>query len=166
MKSIIFVLIVSLFSGSLQAQDSCACCSESYTYFDFWVGDWVVYDTMNNVVGENTIAKLEDNCIVSEHWRGAQGGSGRAYSYYNKADSLWHQVWIDSNGWVLSMKGSGNKNQMVLESEMQSGQIADNFFHRGTWEKVDENTVTQHWEIIGEKGEILQSVFYGIYKRK
>ena len=40
------------------AQDNCPCCTDNHSTFDFWVGDWVVYNTLNNVIGENKIVKL------------------------------------------------------------------------------------------------------------
>ena len=80
------------------------------------MGDWTVYDTAGNVVGQNTIKKLENNCIVSEHWRGAKGLTGRSYNYYNMADSTWNQLWIDSNGSNLVLKGKAEPGKMILKS--------------------------------------------------
>ena len=81
----IFFLILILFSisyssfaqsDSTQTKKPCACCLEEYKQFDFWEGDWTVYDTTGTEVGKNTIVKLEDNCILNEHWRGAGGTTG------------------------------------------------------------------------------------------
>lgn len=148
------------------AQDDCACCTEYHSEFDFWVGDWQVYDTLGNLVGENTIEKLESNCIVSEHWRGAKGLTGRSYNYFNTSDSTWNQVWIDSGGNHLELKGTAAKGKMVLKSELLKGTRIDFYANRITWSENDDGTVTQLWEILDKNDAVLSVAFKGIYKRK
>jgi hypothetical protein len=72
-KSIIIVLAFFALTSTMKAQTNCACCNETHKQFDFWVGEWIVLDLLGNKVGENQISKIEENCIVSEHWKGAKG---------------------------------------------------------------------------------------------
>ena len=60
MKKVILLLAIIIFSQDLEAQQEesiCPCCSESHSEFDFWVGDWNVYDIEG---------KQYDNCILQE----------------------------------------------------------------------------------------------------
>ena len=148
------------------AQDDCACCSEYHHQFDFWVGEWIVYDTAGNVVGENTISKLEKGCIISEHWRGAQGTTGRSYNYFNPSDSSWNQVWIDSNGSNLVLKGKAQPGIMKMKSELLPGQKVDWYYNQITWTRNPDNSVTQLWEILDKDENVLAVAFRGIYKKK
>ena len=66
------------------------CCTKQHQLFYFLVGDWIGFDTLGNQIGENTITKLEDNCILSEHWRSSGRSTGRSYNYFNAADSTWN----------------------------------------------------------------------------
>ena len=167
MRKTCFFVIWILFSFvSVQAQSDCPCCTDFHRQFDFWVGEWNVYDTVGNKVGENSIEKLENGCIINEHWRGAGGGTGRSYNYYNKADSTWNQVWIDSQGNNLELKGHAKTNQMILSSILIPGQKVDFYRNRITWTKNADESVTQFWEILDKNDKVLSIAFKGIYKRK
>lgn len=169
MDSIKFILFIFAFLFAFStsiAQSDCPCCSDAHKQFDFWVGDWIVYDTAGNKVGENTVLKLEKECIINEHWRGVQGGSGRSYNYFNKADSTWNQLWIDSQGNNLELKGKAETNKMTLSSELLLGQKVDFYRNRITWTKNEDGSVTQLWEIVDKEDELLSTAFKGIYRKK
>ena len=117
MKSLIIILAFFAITGAIKAQTNCACCNETQKQFDFWVGEWIVLDSLGNKVGENQISKIEENCIVLEHWTGAKGGTGTSHNYYNKTDSTWNQLWIDNKGNVLKLKGQLESGKMVLKSD-------------------------------------------------
>lgn len=164
MTKILFLPLICLFFTNVSiAQQDCACCTEMHQQFDFWVGDWIVSDTSGNVVGENTIVKLEDECIVSEHWRGVAGLTGRSYNYYNQADSTWNQLWIDSSGSNLVLKGHAAPGKMILQSELQQGEKVDWYYNRITWTKNEDGSVTQLWEILDKNEGVLAVAFNGIY---
>lgn len=165
-KPATLIIILTLCSISLFGQNDYVCSTQYHHQFDFWVGDWIVYDTAGNVVGENTIEKLEKDCILSEHWRGGLGTTGRSYNYYNQADSTWNQVWIDSNGSSLVLKGKAEPGKMVMKSELLKGQKVDWYYNRITWTENPDHSVTQLWEILSKENTVLTTAFKGIYKRK
>ena len=167
MKQLFFYLVglVALTNTAL-AQSDCPCCTESHKQFDFWVGDWVVFDTEGKQVGENTIVTLEQNCILNEHWRGATGYTGRSYNYYDSTDSTWNQLWVASDGSNLVLKGKASENQMELKSKMIPGKKVDWYYNRITWTNNEDGTVTQLWEILDEGDNLLTVAFKGIYKRR
>ena len=169
---VFLLLLLSISFSSFSQNDStktekpCACCTPTHQEFDFWVGDWTVYDTTGTEVGKNTIIKLEDNCILNEHWRGAGGTTGRSYNYYNRADSTWNQVWIDNNGGNLVLKGNlKEKDVMVLKSELLEGKKGK-YYHQITWTKNKDNSVTQRCDIKTPDDKTANTVFIGIYKQE
>lgn len=165
MKKVLFIL--SLFIAlHAQTQTPCACCTESHQQFDFWEGDWIVLDTAGNKLGENTISKEEQNCILKEKWRGTQGGTGTSTNYYNSTDSTWNQLWISSNGNVLKLRGGLENGNMVLKSELIPGQRVDFYYNQITWTPNEDGTVTQRWDVCDKEGNILSTLFLGIYHRK
>ena len=164
--SIILVVITIGTTNQTKAQTTSACSTENHQKFDFWVGDWNVYDTLNNKVGENLIIKLEDGCIINEHWKSTNGSTGRSYNYYNTVDSTWNQLWIDNQGSNLVLKGKSEPNKMILKSELIPGQKVDFYYNQITWIKLDENTVTQTWDVLDKNHKLLTTAFKGIYKRK
>jgi hypothetical protein len=123
-------------------------------------------DTLGNKVGENQISKIEDNCIVLEHWKGAKGGTGTSMNYYDNSDSTWNQLWVDNKGSILKLKGRFTSGQMVLKSDMIKGQKVDYYYNQITWSQNEDGTVTQLWEIYDNTDKLLKMLFKGIYNKK
>ncbi len=165
MKRLVLLIALALFAPALYAQSDCACCTEQHQQFDFWVGDWLVFDTKGTQVGENTITKLEKDCLLNEHWRGSGGGTGRSYSYYNRNDDSWNQVWMDDKGNPLVLKGKGESGKMVLTSDWQVGANVPFFANRVTWTANADGSVTQLWEVIDKKERVISVAFNGVYRR-
>ena len=160
------LLFLSLaFFHNTSAQNACTCCTEAHKAFDFWVGDWTVVDTSGNKVGDNTLTKIESNCVLQESWRGAQGVTGTSINFYEKADSTWNQVWIDSQGNILRLKGNLVDDRMVLLSEMTEAK-GKQYYNQVSWIPNDDGTVKQVWEVYDAKDQLLQTLFIGIYHRK
>lgn len=156
-----------LLSGSIYAfsQEVCACCTESYLQFDFWVGKWEVKDTNDILVGRNHIIKKEDGCIIAESWTGAGTSSGSSYNYFDKSDSTWNQLWIDNNGGNLKLKGKATGNKMTLKSDLIQGKEGS-YYHQIEWTNNADSTVTQQWNIYTEFDQFISTAFLGIYKRR
>lgn len=148
------------------SQSQCPCCTSDHDAFDFWIGEWEVYDTLGSKVGENTILQLEDNCLITEHWRGSKGTTGRSMNYFNSADSTWNQIWVDNSGSVLQMKGSGNGSVMTLKSNSTPGQKVDYYYHQVVWTRNEDDSVTQKWTLHDQEGEEISLAFLGIYRKK
>ena len=147
------------------SQSQCACCSEPYTEFDFWKGNWSVKDTSGNKVGDNTITKVESNCILKEKWVGSKGGTGTSINFYDKADSTWNQTWVDNNGDVLRLKGGLVNETMVLKSNIIKGKKM-NYYNQIAWTPNQDGTVTQLWELYDVNKNLLHTLFKGIYHPK
>ena len=152
-------------TDNTHVQVNCPCCYDSYTDFDFWKGDWYVTDTLGNKVGDNTISKIEANCILMEKWTGAKGGSGTSINFFDKSDSTWNQTWIDNQGGVLRLKGNLIDEKMILKSDLISGEKGD-YYNQITWIPNKDGTVTQLWAVYGTDKKLLQVLFKGIYNRK
>ncbi len=161
-----FTLLLAIISFAATAQTNCACCTEFHKQFDFWVGEWNVFDTAGNLVGENSIAKLENNCLVSEHWRGVKGVTGRSYNYFDLADSTWNQVWVDNTGTNLVLKGAAATNSMTLKSKLTKGTRIDWYYNVIKWTRNPDGSVTQLWQILDKDNKLVMIAFEGIYRRK
>lgn len=126
----------------------------------------MVYDTTGNKVGENSISKIENNCALVEHWKGALGGTGTSMNYYDKTDNTWNQLWIDSKGSILKLKGQLKAGKMVLRSELQKGQKIDWYYNQITWTPNKDGSVSQLWEVYNKQDQLLNTLFLGIYKKQ
>jgi len=162
--TVIFLLTIS--SNNLFGQGACACCTDNHTSFDFWVGDWIVFDTSGNKIGENRIEKLEGNCLINEHWTGLKGSTGCSYNYYEPSDSTWNQLWVDNQGSNLILKSRAESNKMILKSKFQKSPNGNLYTNRITWTLNTDGSVTQRWDIADENDQLLSVAFIGIYRKK
>lgn len=165
MKSIIFIILISVFSLNAQNNTTCKCCSEKYAEFDFWLGEWNVTNPNGSVAGNNTIEKIQNNCILRENWISASPGyTGTSYNFYNAQEKQWEQLWIDNQGSYLKLKGHRKDNQMILQTDEAKNSEGESFIHRVTWTKNEDGTVRQLWETI-TNGKDVTVAFDGLYKK-
>ena len=164
MKHLFLIVLSIAFTTSIYAQDSCACCRPENRAFDFWIGDWVVYDTLGNKVGENHLEIVAQTCVMRENWTSIQGGKGVSMNYFDNSDSLWHQLWVDGSGGVLNLKGSLQNGVMVLESDLTPGINIPFYINRISWTPQENGDVIQRWDILNPEKEIINTIFIGVYK--
>ncbi|PRX54029.1 hypothetical protein [Flagellimonas meridianipacifica] len=166
MKSFASVLILFLFQGAIaQNTNTCSCCSENHLAFDFWVGEWTVTNANDSPAGENRIIKEEQGCVLRENWTSAkQGYTGTSINFYNRINQQWEQLWVDSSGAFLKLKGNRVGDTMVMSSEefTKDGKTLKN---RITWFKNEDGTVRQLWEVLNGD-DVVSVLFDGLYRRK
>lgn len=166
MKSILTLfLLVSCLSAHTQNRQI-PCGADKYNEFNFWLGDWNVYDTKGALIGTNTILKIQNNCVMQENWVSKKGPSkGTSYNYVDKTDNTWNQLWVDNSGFSLTLKGNLENKSMVLKSQFFKGQQGD-YYNRVTWTPNEDGSVTQVWEYVDKNETVIQEAFRGIYKKK
>ncbi len=166
MKNIFFILFILLCNGVLAQSNSvnCSCCAKENRQFDFWLGDWDVFNKLGMKVGENKIVVLQDSCLLQENCI-SNGQTGTSYNFYNNSDSTWNQVYIDNLGTALNLKGQFLKDKMVLKSQKIIGEKND-YYNRIVWSKDSVGNVNQKWDIVDEEDKVLYIAFEGIYKKK
>jgi tetratricopeptide (TPR) repeat protein len=88
-----------------------------YNEFDFWIGEWEVFNQQGQKVGENHIQKMMRGCLILENWKSTRGSAGTSINYYDPARKTWKQNWIDENGQVIWYSGEAKENAMHFEGE-------------------------------------------------
>lgn len=137
--------------------------------FDFWIGEWNVYDTTGQLVGENKIERIEQGCALKESWLSTKGNTGTSLNYFDSKDSSWHQLWISVSGNSLTLKGSLNKEgSMVLKSgySLRPAPNSGYYMDQISWTHNPDSTVTQWWQRIDRQSKRSTTIFKGVYKRK
>ena len=79
-------LLIALAPSPATAQSAPpATCAEGgrYADFDFWVGEWDVFIPNGRQAGTNRIEKVEQGCLLVEHWTGAGGSTGTSVNFYD-----------------------------------------------------------------------------------
>ena len=141
------------------------CDTPEHRQFDFWVGDWEVFDAnTGEPAGTNRIELILDNCVIQEHWESANS-RGESYNIYSATEKKWHQTWVDSNGSLLTIDGAFEDGRMVLSGE-HLGRQGGMVLHEISYEIVEDGNVKQHWRASRDNGKEWQDLFVGIYKKK
>jgi hypothetical protein len=132
-----------------QVQESSAICQDdpAFRAFDFWIGEWDVYNNANgNLAGRNRIEAQESGCVLVERWTSASGGTGMSVNYYDAVTEQWRQVWI-ANGYYIDIEGGVDESgSMVLVGEIHTYARKQALPFRGTWTPNADGTVRQFFE--------------------
>lgn len=163
----LFIFCFTLANTSVLAQskNKIPCTTKEYKQFNFWVGNWNVYDTKGKLIGTNHVKKMSNACTIQENWSSKVGPSkGTSYNYYDKNDGSWNQLWIDNAGGNLKLKGKLVGKNMVLKSDLVKNSKG-NYYNQITFFNNSDGTVTQVWELLDENNTVFNEIFRGIYKR-
>jgi Tetratricopeptide repeat len=87
-------------------QGAAPCANDAVSrQFDFWAGEWNVYDGKGTLQGTSRVEPSLDGCLLIENWQGALGGSGKSFNTYNPGIHKWQQFWVSSSGGVTIYDG-------------------------------------------------------------
>jgi hypothetical protein len=164
-KYVIILALLFLFQTAWSQQNSCPCCTEVHRQFDFWVGEWEVYNAQGQQIGSSLVEAVEGGCVLQENWKATKGGTGRSFNYLNLQDSTWNQLWLDNTGNKLKLKGGLRDGKMILETEYYE-QAGEKLKNQIVWEKLANNEVRQSWYSVDSTSQIKQIVFVGTYRPK
>lgn len=141
------------------------CDAAEYRAFDFWLGEWEVFDTQGNRAGANTISLEEYGCLLLEKWTNIQGGTGQSYNFYDPGLKKFRQVWVSRGATIDYAGGLNDDGAMFLEGEIHYHNGTNAPF-RGTWTPLDDGSVKQHFQQYDDESEEWADWFVGIYKKK
>jgi ketosteroid isomerase-like protein len=110
------------------------CAAATYRQFDFWAGDWDVFDVDSpSQVAHAKVDLILDGCVLREDYQGADGHKGQSFTMYDAARNVWHQSWVTNRGELLEIEGRVDAGVMILSGE-------DHTRHslvRGSWKPVN-----------------------------
>jgi hypothetical protein len=165
MIKLVFVVGLVLAGSSVALRQSPAGCSApEYGQFEFWVGEWRV-TSGGQEAGTNSVTLEENRCLIHEHWKGATGGTGQSFNWYDRSDGKWHQVWVASSGNALLLTGTYQDGKLEYSGDRSAPNGAGIVHHRLTFFKNVDGTVRQLWETSPDR-ETWQIVFDGLYTRQ
>ena len=131
------------FGGAALAQGQtvkpASCESADHRRFDFWVGDWDVYDVSrpDSVVARARVERILDGCVLREVYDGRNGLSGQSFSIYDAERQVWHQSWVTNRGQLLLIEGRAEGDRVLL-SGGYPGAAGKPALIRGVWRPVED----------------------------
>ena len=141
------------------------CISQKDTQrLDFWIGEWDIFNPGNDSkVASSVVSKSRDGCTLYEDYEHSSGFFGRSMNYYDPADSLYKQVWVDLRNRVSKyIETESKEGFLTMQADLGGGTLT-----RTTWTyNKEDDTVLQAAESSSDQGETWSPGFTGIYKRK
>jgi hypothetical protein len=138
---------------------------KAFRAFDFWVGEWDVHDQSGQLAGRNVIEASQHGCVLVENWTSASGGTGMSMNWLDHEKDEWVQVWIDSSGGQIEIRGGLTDEGMRLTGRIHYTGNDTTAPFRGLWTPLPDGRVRQFFEQSGDGGETWQPWFEGFYSR-
>ena len=141
------------------------CVTDEYRQFDFWVGQWDVYDPRTNrLVAHSLVEKLYDGCAVRENWLPLSGKGGGSLNSYRADRRQWIQVWTDWQNSLNEYRGGLEKSSMVLTGTSTSASGQDSPA-RMTFERQKDGSVVQTGYGSADSGKTWQLAYQFVYRK-
>lgn len=166
--SLSIVLLLGVSSLLAQSSPACPCCSEDHRAFDFWVGEWNIYDISGStLLGTSKITLQDGACIVQEEYTSAQANySGRSLSSFDRNSAKWRQYWLDSQGNILQIAGEWEDGKMILKNTTAAFDTLPETINQLSWTPLEDGRVNQHWKSSTDGGTTWTVLFDGFYVKK
>ncbi|NVK22118.1 MAG: hypothetical protein HWD86_06340 [Kangiellaceae bacterium] len=144
------------------------CSPEEYRQFDFWIGEWEVFNPQGNKVGDNKIEVILGSCVLKESWVSASQNRGHSFNIYDRSTGKWHQTWVDNGGTLLLLDGGLIDGAMVMQGETvgQNGKVLNRITWTPKQDKDGKTQVQQVWDVSQDNGETWSTAFDGLYIKK
>jgi len=144
-----------------------ACTDAGFAAFDFWVGEWDVYQNGKDaLVAHSKVEKLYGGCAIRENWMPLKGAGGGSLSDFEPATGRWHQTWIGSAPGRVDFDGGPSGGKMVLTGWWpHSGPKGEDGLTRMTYSPSERNGVRQFGEFSADQGLTWQTTFDLVYRR-
>ena len=138
---------------------------ERFSQFNFWVGDWEVHLADGTFQGTNAITSDYRNCVLVEDYATPTGFVGVSINYFDHQTGEWVQVWNDSAGSQINIRGGLTEEGMHLVGTIHYIGKDTTLPFRGTWTPLEDGRVRQLFEQYNEQAETWDKWFEGFYTR-
>ena len=163
-RTMLFAVLILGAASPAAAQGPCD--TDAHRAFDFWLGQWEVYDPSGTLRGTNEIRATLGGCVLHERYTTPGGYEGESFSIYDAPRGVWHQSWVDNGGLLLRIEGGLRGGAMVLEGATR-GPGGEETWNRISWSRSDTTgvRVRQLWEVSADGGGTWTVAFDGEYRR-
>lgn len=164
-------LLLSLCASTALAQNQPApptCDAPEHRAFDFWIGEWDVYQAgADTLVGRSSIRSEDRGCVITEYFTSLGAPySGHSLNLYDRVTGHWEQFWVDSTGEVTRFVGDAFEGGMRLTDPANITARSPTPVHtRMTFTNNPDGSVRQHGEVSAD-GAAWETRYDLIYRRR
>jgi hypothetical protein len=114
---------------------SAVCEAAEYRQFDFWLGDWDVFDygDTTKVIARAKVERIVDGCAIHELYVQNDGLIGDSILSFDGVRQVWQQTWVTNRGSLMVIAGRFKAGAVTLQGEtrMRDG---NSVLQRITWQ--------------------------------
>jgi tetratricopeptide (TPR) repeat protein len=136
-----------------------------YREFDFWIGEWDVFNQQGQKVGENSIQKSLKECVILENWTSVRGSKGQSINFYDPSSGTWKQTWVDEGGRIIRYSGKIVEGSMHFYGEFID-KDGNQELAKVVLEPLEDGRVHHLIQHSKDYGKTWYNWFDGIYVRK
>ncbi|MGB6158848.1 MAG: hypothetical protein WBH45_11230 [Acidobacteriaceae bacterium] len=112
---LVALVVVGVHANDARARSGAACSAPEYHSFDFWLGDWDVFEKDGgSAVAHVRVTSILGGCAVREQYQGTDGSAGESLSSWDPAHRVWRQYWTSNTGEIVAIEGNLHAGAMVL----------------------------------------------------
>jgi hypothetical protein len=128
----------------LNAAAAPSCTAPAYRQFDFWIGDWDVFDAGDpqTTVARVRVDSILDGCVLREDYQATDGKRGQSFSMYDASRKVWRQNWVTNRGQWLLIAGGLHGSEMALSGFDRTAGGEEELI-RGVWKPVEGGIVRE-----------------------
>jgi hypothetical protein len=162
----VLIVALALIPSSLAQPKKNVCADAPHRAFDFWVGDWTVTKKNGPKVGDSSIRRILNDCVILESWTGMAGGLGQSFNNYDARSKTWKQFWVDASGGRQEYDGGVYQDDALRFTGQNLGPKGEPALQRFTFFNLDPNHVRQLQEQSADEGKTWSVVYDFYYARK
>lgn len=136
-----------------------------YRQLDFWVGEWDVFNTLQQKVGTSSVQSILKDCVVYENWKDGVGGEGKSFNKFNPSLQKWEQFWVADTGTTTHYTGALEGDRMVYLADTKTAAGAP-YLQRLSFTPLAADKVRQFAEISTDGGKTWSVGYDFTYMRK
>lgn len=143
------------------------CAAEEYAAFDFWLGEWDVYQTGTDTkVADSRIEKVSGGCAVRETWMPSSGGGGASLTTLDPQTGTWNQLWVGAQPGRVFFEGGPVDGAMVLTGYWGQDREGRPSLVRMTYTAGEDGSVRQYGQASSDHGQSWNDSFDLTYRPK
>ena len=127
----ILVVALVVLSGAIrpipsaaQSANSRRCDSASDRQFDFFVGEWDVFDRGGSTKAADVrVDKILDGCVLREDYSDASGLLGHSLSSFDTKTGQWQQTWVTNRGQLVVIHGVLDGKDLAFSGWRHDGDV-------------------------------------------
>lgn len=153
-------------AGARKVFEPCTAIPEA-RQFDFWIGEWTVFNASNNAFsGTSSVQLILGSCVIFENWTDGYGGEGKSFNVYDTLAKQWIQIWVDDKAHQTIYKGGMKNGSMIVTTDNMKQPGGSFQVRRMTFTPNADGSVRQFGEASNDEGKTWFTQFDLVYKKK